>query len=342
MEKIILDVENVYKGLRRAWFPVARSQDLQTPQASQLLGERLVVFRTEDGKAAITESRCPHRGADLATGVVKGNDIECPYHGWKFNGEDGSCTLIPSLGECSKIPSNACIKAYPAIEKFGLVWTCLEDPIADLPDLPELDELNMTYMVGLPIPTKAGVLAAAENFRDVAHFPFVHGSTMGGVSPQIEPLHPRIQGYESWLSRTYQVNGAGAGTYAFDDGITVNYHAVMPSLVSGRFDYQEKGQRIILECFQPLGAGLGTIIYPVSGTAENYTVSTPEQALEEEEFVINEDKPVLDNLWPLEVPLNGEYKEVSVAADLYTLKTRSVFVKFVKDSLSEQKILSIN
>jgi hypothetical protein len=205
----------------------------------------------------------------------------------------------------------------------------LGHPLTAVPDLPELEPLAMTYLVGQPIPTDAGILACAENFRDVAHFPFVHASTMGGVSKEVERLDVTADGFETWLTREYSVGGGEAGTYVFDEGVAVHYHAVMPALVSGRFDYGEKGQRIILECFQPLGP-TGTIIYPVSGTAQHYTVSTPEQALADEEFVINEDKPVLDGLWPLEVPLDGAFSEVSISADRYTLTTRKAFTSFVR------------
>jgi phenylpropionate dioxygenase-like ring-hydroxylating dioxygenase large terminal subunit len=327
----LISAEAVAKALRHAWFPVARSKDIGTPRSTQLLEHRLVVFRDTDGVARVTDRRCPHRGGDLASGDIRGSRISCPYHGWQFDGGTGACTAIPALGPDAKIPANATITAYPTVERFGLVWTVIGDPLTAVPDLPELEPLGMTYLVGEPIPTDAGILASAENFRDVAHFPFVHASTMGGVRQEVERLDVRAEGFETWLTRQYSVGGGEAGTYVFDQGVVVHYHAVMPALVSGRFDYGERGQRIILECFQPLGP-TGTIIYPVSGTAHNYTVSTPEQALADEEFVINEDKPVLDGLWPLEVPLDGSFSEVSIASDRYTLTTRKAFSSFVLET----------
>jgi phenylpropionate dioxygenase-like ring-hydroxylating dioxygenase large terminal subunit len=335
----ILTADSVAIGLRRAWFPVARSQDLDRPQASTLLDKRLVVFRGSDGKAAVTDRRCPHRGGDLADGAVKENGIQCPYHGWRFDGATGACVEIPSAGTRNRLPPGARIRieAYPVVEKYGLVWTCLGNPLNPVPNLPELDALDMKYLVGRPIPTTAGILAAAENFCDVAHFPYVHGTTMGGVSPEIETLEFRTEGHESWLSRDYVVGGAAAGTYAFDKGITVHYHACMPALVSGRFDYGPQGQRIILECFQPLGL-TGCIIYPVSGTAANYTVSSPEAALADEEFVINEDKPLLDGLWPCEVSLDNSATEFSVAADRFTLATRASYRSFIERSLRSSSV----
>ncbi|MGW2288724.1 Rieske 2Fe-2S domain-containing protein [Streptomyces phaeochromogenes] len=329
----LLSTEEISEGLRRAWFPVARSSDIAAPQATELLGRRLVAFRDASGTARVTDRRCPHRGGDLAAGEIRGTRVSCPYHGWEFDGQNGACTAIPALGPDARIPRNARIDAYPVVERYGLIWTVLGDPLTDVPDLPELEPLGMTYLVGEPIPTAAGILASAENFRDVAHFPFVHASTMGGVPKEVERLRVRAEGFETWLTREYSVGGGDAGTYVFDEGVAVHYHAVMPALVSGRFDYGEQGQRIILECFQPLGP-TGTIIYPVSGTAEHYTVSTPEQALADEEFVINEDKPILDGLWPLEVPLDGSYNEVSIAADRYTLTTRNAFSSFVRTALT--------
>ena len=65
---------------------------------------------------------CPHAGANLGVGgVVKGNCIECPFHGWQFSGEDGSCTHIP-YPECSSVPRQARFVARrPDSLHFG-VW----------------------------------------------------------------------------------------------------------------------------------------------------------------------------------------------------------------------------
>ena len=61
-------------------------------------GLNLAVFRGEDGQAYVLDAYCPHMGANLAVGgVVKGNCIQCPFHGWQFRGEDGKCTTIPYL-----------------------------------------------------------------------------------------------------------------------------------------------------------------------------------------------------------------------------------------------------
>ena len=63
---------------------------------SFFLGEHFVVFRTEKGVASVLDAYCPHLGAHLGIGSrVVGDCIECPFHGWKFRGEDGQCMAIP-------------------------------------------------------------------------------------------------------------------------------------------------------------------------------------------------------------------------------------------------------
>ena len=58
-------------------------------------GRHLVVFRTRSGEARVLDGICPHLGADLAQGAVQGDDIECPFHKWLFNGETGAVECVP-------------------------------------------------------------------------------------------------------------------------------------------------------------------------------------------------------------------------------------------------------
>lgn len=44
----------------------------------------------------ILDAYCPHLGANMAEGGrVKGDCLECPFHGWLFRGSDGQCDYIP-------------------------------------------------------------------------------------------------------------------------------------------------------------------------------------------------------------------------------------------------------
>src|SRR5262249_34996479 len=156
---------------QHVWFVVARSEDINDePIAAQLLDQKLVVFRDGSGAARGMDRRCIHRGGNLADGKVQGDNIACPYHGWQFHGPTGTCAVIPSLPEGGKIPPKAAIRSYPVIERFEHVWTCLGEPVFDLPAPPEIDDLELTWRAAEPIHAECGFMAATENFRDMAHF----------------------------------------------------------------------------------------------------------------------------------------------------------------------------
>lgn len=54
------------------------------------------MFRAQSGKAHVVDAYCPHLGANLAVGGrVLGDCIECPFHGWQFQGSDGKCVKVP-------------------------------------------------------------------------------------------------------------------------------------------------------------------------------------------------------------------------------------------------------
>jgi phenylpropionate dioxygenase-like ring-hydroxylating dioxygenase large terminal subunit len=327
-----LTPERLRRGLRRAWFPVAREEDLDRPCATQLLGEPIVVYRTSSGSILASSRRCPHRGGDLARGEVVGEAIACPYHGWRF-GADGNCVHIPSAGDDAPIPPKAAIETYATSSLFGLVWTCLDEPLTGLPTLAEIEPMNMTFLAAEPVEVRAGILAALENFRDVAHFPFVHRGTMGEVPHGVGPLNVRADGFHTWLDHQFEAQAGEADVYQ-GEGLDFHYHSVVPSLASNRVDYGPAGQRIVIECFQPLGP-TGCRIFMVSGTAEDYTGGSREDALAAELAVLAEDVPILDSLTPLEVPLFGEFDEVSVKADRYTLTTRKAFLGFIREACAE-------
>jgi phenylpropionate dioxygenase-like ring-hydroxylating dioxygenase large terminal subunit len=150
-------------ALRRGWYPVARTLDLDRPRQAMLLGRRLVVFRTLDGYPRVLPDRCLHRGGALHRGAVIGDSIECPHHGWRWRGADGQCVYIPSHGPPTPIPQASVIEAFPAVERYGLVWTCIGDPLTGPPHLAELESLGINCATGVPVDVEAGILTAMEN-----------------------------------------------------------------------------------------------------------------------------------------------------------------------------------
>ena len=123
------------------WYVAAESKSLaDEPLHLTMLGQEFVLFRDSKGIARCLSNVCTHRGGSLAHGKIKGDCIECPYHGWQFNA-DGYCTHIPSIGKDAKIPGRAKVDAYPTQEKYGLVFAFLGDlPEEERPPIVDVSE----------------------------------------------------------------------------------------------------------------------------------------------------------------------------------------------------------
>lgn len=118
------------------WYPMAATDELtDQPLRVRALGQDFVVFRDTAGTAHCLANTCTHRGGALALGKVKGDCIQCPYHGWQFDGA-GNCTKIPSLGSRASIPGRTRIDAYPVDERYGVIFAFLGDlPEAERPPI---------------------------------------------------------------------------------------------------------------------------------------------------------------------------------------------------------------
>src|ERR1700741_2968663 len=54
-------------------------------------GKTICVANTGGGYAAM-DNVCVHRGGPLGQGVVDGNKVICPWHGWTFDVNTGAAT----------------------------------------------------------------------------------------------------------------------------------------------------------------------------------------------------------------------------------------------------------
>src|SRR5438094_251670 len=110
--------------LRMFWQPIHRAEDLPASRAKPIrfAGEDFTLYRGESGRPHVVAFRCAHRGTQLSTGWVEGDEIRCFYHGWKYEAS-GQCIEQPAEPEpfCQRIK----IRAYPTREYFGILWAYL-------------------------------------------------------------------------------------------------------------------------------------------------------------------------------------------------------------------------
>ena len=184
------------------WYPMSTSEELSDrPLSVRCMGLDFVVFRGEDGRANCLSNTCVHRGGSLAGGKMKGNHVECPYHGWQFDGA-GACHRIPSLGPDAKIPPRARVDAYPVEERWGLIFAFLGDlPEAERPPLLEISEHGQDgwRQTMQQFELRGNYQRSVENGLDPAHNEFVH-DTHGfqGENEAYQVNDMRVEERDEW------------------------------------------------------------------------------------------------------------------------------------------------
>src|SRR3954471_10925125 len=130
---------------REYWIPAVRADELPSPDCPpmrvKLLGEELIGYRTTSGAVGLMQNSCPHRGASMFFGRNEEEGLRCVYHGWKFD-VSGACVDMPSEPAESNFKNKVRTRAYPCIERNGMIWTYMgprqvPPPLPDL--LPNLD-----------------------------------------------------------------------------------------------------------------------------------------------------------------------------------------------------------
>ena len=64
-----------------------------------MAGQNMVVYRGKDNVVYALEAYCLHMGANLGVGgeVVNQSCVQCPFHGWLYDGKSGHCVGIDKL-----------------------------------------------------------------------------------------------------------------------------------------------------------------------------------------------------------------------------------------------------
>ena len=175
--------------MRRYWVPILASSEIKEPdgpqQRVQILGEKLIAFRDTTGAPGLIDEFCTHRGASLFFGRNEECGIRCSYHGLKFD-RSGACVDVPSAPQ---VAERMRIKAYPCIERGGLVWAYMGPPDKQ-PAPPEVEWclLPASHVFVSKRLQQCNYLQAMEGGIDTAHVSYVHRDEV-----DIDPMHRGVK-----------------------------------------------------------------------------------------------------------------------------------------------------
>lgn len=294
------------------WHPVCQAGEVRdAPVPVRLLERDLVVWRDGAGRLRAFADQCPHRGARLSLGRVHEGQLECPYHGWRFEGS-GRCVKVPAVPGFVPPPGHvAC--SHAAAEAADLVWVRLA-PGPEHPDAVdgEHDPRLRKLTVG-PYDVASSAPRIVENFLDLSHFGFVHEGVLGdrahtaqsGYAVQATPRGLRATGCRAWQPRSHHRSPEG-GEVEYTYEVKAPFIAVLTKLAQA-----EHGHRDVIHLFIcPVEPERSRVWFRLAVTDFD---SGDDELRAFQHTIFTQDQPVLESQRPRRLPLSAG--ELHSAAD---------------------------
>lgn len=231
------------------WYRALPSEKVKRGQLQKamLLEIPLVIGRDRNGQAFALRDACPHRGMPLSCGGFDGEQVECSYHGWKFDAASGQCRLIPSLTADQNLKIDRIYAgSFACEERESFIWAFIPDPspagagfirrdepLTAAPQVPTFTEKFKTAYLSSAMPSTVdhGIIG----LMDPAHGPFVHQAwwwrSQHSIHEKQKHFEPIPNGFRM-SAHTPSSNSAPyklLRLYADADSITTTIDFVLPN-----------------------------------------------------------------------------------------------------------------
>lgn len=159
--------------------------------ARTYLKNHVLMWRDGTGKVVALQDRCPHRLVPLSTGKLVNGNIECGYHGLRFDG-GGTCVFVPGQ---DNVPKAAGVKTFPVAERHTLLWLWFgPTDLANEDLIPDLHWLNSP---GWEVASgyhhfKCDYRLINDNLLDLSHETYIHKHTIGNGAVADAPVVSKV------------------------------------------------------------------------------------------------------------------------------------------------------
>jgi vanillate O-demethylase monooxygenase subunit len=316
--------------LARAWYPVAPSADVgAAPYAATLLDENLVAYRVR-GELVVARDLCPHRGVPLSLGTHDEDGIVCAYHGLRY-GVEGRCNRIPSA-PTQRIPARLKLQTFPAIDRYGLIWTCLRPAAGaapDLPTMPHWDDPGFQQIVCPTFDIGGSAARQVEGFIDVAHFAWIHTRTFA------DPKKPEVESYTTVETPQgfYADYVSGIGNYPIGVNGSApqgfrwlrHFEVHLPFTATLTIHFPDDGRLVIMNAASPVSAVKTRLFAPIARNFDQHLPIADVYAFNRRIF--EEDRRIVESQRPQRLPLDMT-DEMHIPADASSIAYRRGLKRF--------------
>ncbi|WP_396453258.1 Rieske 2Fe-2S domain-containing protein, partial [Actinomadura sp.] len=252
-----IEAEAVTSRFARGWHCLGLAEKYKDgkPHTVNAFGQKLVVFTGADGKTNVLDAYCRHMGGDLSQGTVKGNEIACPFHDWRWGG-DGRCKQIPYS---RRVPLRARTAAWPTMEqdKLLFVWNDPEGskPPADvtIPKIAGATSDDWTDWRWTETVVHTNCREIIDNVVDMAHFFYIHKS-FPTYFKNIFEGHTATQIMKGVTREDARAaRGGGGGPRMLGNTSVASYHG--PSFMIDELTYHYEGydlHSVLINCHYPI------------------------------------------------------------------------------------------
>jgi phenylpropionate dioxygenase-like ring-hydroxylating dioxygenase large terminal subunit len=178
-----VDERNLDTPYPLGWYPVMLASELAVGEVKPLryFSTELAIWRGEDGTVRMVDAYCRHLGAHMGHGgKVSGNLLECPFHSWRYDGDEGVVKEIPYAKIIPPQVKRKCTRTWHIREVNRIIWMWYHPqdaaPLFEVVENPEATDPEWSDFQIFEWTIFGSIQNMAENGVDFAHFKYIHGT----------------------------------------------------------------------------------------------------------------------------------------------------------------------